>query len=74
MSELQHRVDDAKDRVRTEVALYLRRYARRAKDVAISHVEEAFAKDPTADPELVAEEAMKKMAAVLAPAKKQLPK
>jgi hypothetical protein len=76
MSETKERVDDAKDRVRTETALRLRRYARRVKNKAIPHVEQAFKDNPDADPEVVAQEALAIAAQGLLPAdeRKRLPK
>ena len=64
------RVEDAKDRVRTETALVLRRYARRVKKKAIPFVEETFANDPNADPDEVARQALEIAGKGLIPTKK----
>lgn len=50
---------DALDKVRTETGRHLRKYARRIKSVGEEQVKAAFALNPDADPETVADEAFR---------------
>ena len=71
--EHKDRVEDAKDRVRTETALVLRRYARRVKKKAIPYVDQAFAENPNADPDEVAAKALEIAGQGLIPTKELTP-
>jgi hypothetical protein len=57
--EFLERKNDAMDKLRSETARHLRKYARRIKRVGEARVTAAFAFDANADPELVADEALR---------------
>jgi hypothetical protein len=56
--EIEERKRDALDKVRTETARYLRKYARRIKYIGEERVKAAFALDPNSDPEVAANDAL----------------
>lgn len=55
--EWSHRQADAIDRLRTETALELRKYARRVREVGVDYVKAQFALNHDSDPYSVAMEA-----------------
>ena len=57
--EAARRLEDALDKLRTETARHLRKYARRIKVDGEARVKALLTLDPSADPEKVAEDALR---------------
>lgn len=58
--EALHREKDALDKLRTDTQRHLRKYKRRITEDGVRLVKAAFTENPNADPEKVAEDALRR--------------